>query len=166
MKESWIICIHELYIYLCDTIHHPTGSYLFKVNKGNTRAINVICSNFQIKTPEQCQWHPSGFLIGNFEHISVSISKYLLRMVRWEYLDIIRSWGSHQRWSIRKGKGVLRNFAKLTGKHLCQGLSFNINETLALVFSCEFCEISKNTFFTEHLQMTASEGVFIVGRLW
>ena len=30
-------------------------------------------------------------------------------------------------------------------------------ETLAQVFSCEFCEISKNTFFTEHLQTTASE---------
>ena len=25
-------------------------------------------------------------------------------------------------------------------------------ETLAQVFSCEFCEISKNTFFTEHLR--------------
>ena len=31
--------------------------------------------------------------------------------------------------------------------------------TLAQVFSCEFCEISKNTFFTEHLWATAS--VFI-----
>ena len=30
-------------------------------------------------------------------------------------------------------------------------------ETLAQVFSCEFCEISKNTFFTEHLRTTASE---------
>ena len=30
-------------------------------------------------------------------------------------------------------------------------------ETLAQVFSCEFCEISKNTFFTEHLRMTTSE---------
>ena len=28
--------------------------------------------------------------------------------------------------------------------------------TLAQVFSCEFCEISKNTFFTEHLWATAS----------
>ena len=28
--------------------------------------------------------------------------------------------------------------------------------TLALVFSRKFCEILKNTFFTEHLQMTAS----------
>ena len=25
-------------------------------------------------------------------------------------------------------------------------------ETLTQVFPCEFCEISKNTFFTEHLQ--------------
>ena len=24
------------------------------------------------------------------------------------------------------------------------------------MFSCEFCKISKNTFFTEHLRMTAS----------
>ena len=30
-------------------------------------------------------------------------------------------------------------------------------ETLAQVFSCEFYEISKNTFFTEHLQTTASK---------
>ena len=29
-------------------------------------------------------------------------------------------------------------------------------ETLAQMFSCEFCEISKNTFFTEHLWTTAS----------
>ena len=55
-------------------------------------------------------------------------------------------------------KGVLRNFAKFTGKHLCQSLSFNnvyhckvyINfikkETLVQLFSCEFCEISKKTF--------------------
>ena len=33
-------------------------------------------------------------------------------------------------------------------------------ETLATVFSCEFCEIFKNTFFTEHLWTTASKGYF------
>ena len=58
-------------------------------------------------------------------------------------------------------KGVVRNFAKFTGKHLCQSLFFikvasacNLikKETLAQVFSCAFCEISKNTFFTEHFQ--------------
>ena len=47
---------------------------------------------------------------------------------------------SHRRCSVRKG--VLRNFEKFIGKHL--------------VFSCEFCEISKNTFYTEHLWMTGS----------
>ena len=66
-------------------------------------------------------------------------------------------------------KAVRRNFAKFIGKHLCQGPLFNkvaglrpatllINdETLAQVFSCEFCEMFKNTIFTEHLWATASE---------
>ena len=54
-----------------------------------------------------------------------------------------------QRCSVRKG--VLRNFAKLTGKHLNQSLkpeacNFVKKKTLSQVFSCEFCEISKNTF--------------------
>ena len=53
-------------------------------------------------------------------------------------------------------KGALWNFAKFTGKHLCQSLFFNKvagqacnfikKETLAQVFSCEFCKISKNIF--------------------
>ena len=33
-------------------------------------------------------------------------------------------------------------------------------ETLAHEFSCEFCEISKNTLFTEHLQTTSSQENF------
>ena len=33
--------------------------------------------------------------------------------------------------------------------------NFVKKESLAEVLSCEFCEISKNTFFTEHLQTTA-----------
>ena len=57
-------------------------------------------------------------------------------------------------------KGVLRNFAKFIGKHLFQSLFFNKvaglkseacnfikKETLAKMFSCEFCEISKKNFF-------------------
>ena len=54
-------------------------------------------------------------------------------------------------------KGDLKNFAKFTGKQLCQSLFFNQvaglrkKKILAQVFACEFCEISKNTFFTEHL---------------
>ena len=39
-------------------------------------------------------------------------------------------------------KGVLRNFTKFTGKHLCQNLFFNKGAGLRP----EFCEISKSTF--------------------
>ena len=35
--------------------------------------------------------------------------------------------------------------------------NFIKKETLAQVFSCEFGEISKNAFFTEHFWATASE---------
>ena len=42
-------------------------------------------------------------------------------------------------------KGVLRNSAKFTGMHLCQSLFFK-KETLAHALTCEFCEISMNTF--------------------
>ena len=34
--------------------------------------------------------------------------------------------------------------------------NFIEKETLAQVFSCEFCKSSKNTFFTEQLRVTAS----------
>ena len=74
---------------------------------------------------------------------------------------------SHRRCSIRKG--VLRNFAKFAGKDRRQSLFFNKdaglrlkacnfikNEALERVFSCEFSETSKKTFFTEHLWTTAS----------
>ena len=43
-------------------------------------------------------------------------------------------------------KSVLRNFANFTGKHLRpEACNFIKKETLAQVFSCEFCEIFKNT---------------------
>ena len=63
-------------------------------------------------------------------------------------------------------KGVVRNVSKFTGKHLCHSLFFNKvagpacsfikKETLAQVFSCEFCEISKSTFSYRTPPMVAS----------
>ena len=41
-----------------------------------------------------------------------------------------------------------------------EACSYIKKETLAQVFCCEFCEISKNTLFVEHLWTTASEQVF------
>ena len=51
-------------------------------------------------------------------------------------------------------EGALKNFAKFTGKHLSQSLffcNFIKKETLVQLFSCEFWDISKSTFFIEHL---------------
>ena len=46
-------------------------------------------------------------------------------------------------------KIVQRNFMKFAG-------NFIKKEALAQVSSCKFCQISKNTFFTEHPWKTAS----------
>ena len=40
---------------------------------------------------------------------------------------------------------VLKNFVRFTWKNFIK------KETLAQVFSCKFCGISKNIFFTKHL---------------
>ena len=79
---------------------------------------------------------------------------WFLRHIVLNLLLLFRS--SHQRCSVRKG--VLRNFAKSTGKYLCQSLFLNFikKETLTQVFFCDFCEIFKNTFLTEHLRPTAT----------
>ena len=47
--------------------------------------------------------------------------------------------GSHPEFLCKKG--ILINFTKFTGKNI-----------LAQVFSCEFSEVSKSTYFTEHFQ--------------
>ena len=66
-------------------------------------------------------------------------------------------------------KDVLKNLTKFTGKDLCQSLFFNKiaglsnfikKETLEQVLSCEFCEISKNTFSYRTPPMAASEWTY------
>ena len=66
-------------------------------------------------------------------------------------------------------KGVLRNFSKFTGKHLCQSLFFNkvaglrpvslLKKTLAQAFFCEFCKIFKDTFRYRIPLMAASVNI-------
>ena len=82
--------------------------------------------------------------------VNVTHTSYLNRR---SYQMNIQLRGSHPEVFCKKG--VLRNFTKVTGKQLCQSLFFNKvasliperKETLKQMFSCEFCEISKNTFF-------------------
>ena len=66
---------------------------------------------------------------------------------------------SHQRCSVKK---VFLEISQNSQENTCARVSILIKlnfikkETLAQVFSFDFCEISKNTFFTEHVWATAS----------
>ena len=54
---------------------------------------------------------------------------------------------------------VIKNSAKFKEKQLCWShlnLQLFQKVTPAEAYSCEFCEIFKNTFFTGHLQTTVS----------
>ena len=75
-------------------------------------------------------------------------------------------------------KCVLKIFVKVTGKHLSQSLFFNkvvglsnvIKRRLWQVFSCEYCKIFRNIFFTEHLntipEWTLSSTPFYTSETW
>ena len=65
-------------------------------------------------------------------------------------------------------KNVLLEILQNSQENTCATVSFFIklhteacnfikNETLSQAFSCEFCKISKSTFFTKHFRTTASE---------
>ena len=76
--------------------------------------------------------------------------------------------GRSSRLEVFCRKGVLRNTAKFTGKHLCQSLFFNtfayLRSATSLkkrlcrrVFSCEFCKLSRNNFFYRTPPVAASK---------
>ena len=72
------------------------------------------------------------------------------------YFKIGRS--SHRRCSVKK---VFLEILQKSQENTCARVSFLIKfikkETLAQVSYCEFCETSKNNFFTEQLWTAASE---------
>ena len=89
------------------------------------------------------------------------------------YLNFVRgilAWtgsGIHQRCFMKKN--VLRNFTKFTRTLLFQGPFFNqvvglrpatlLKRDSGTCVFCEFCEISEENLFTEHLSTTASKQV-------
>ena len=93
----------------------------------------------------------SAFSLDNFPYQYVLLINFQSCNVSEIHICLLRS--SHQRCSLLKG--VLWNFSKFTGKHLRQSLFFNkvaglwpatlLKKRLSQVFSCEFCEIFKNT---------------------
>ena len=70
----------------------------------------------QAKTKQHPE--PELRLFENYSH-----SSFMLSFKTNTVWDILTNRSSHQRCSVRKS--VLRNFAKFTGKHLCQNLIFN-----------------------------------------
>ena len=55
-------------------------------------------------------------------------------------------------------KGCMINIHNINSGVIAFGLQIYLKKgTMAQVFSCEFCEISKNTFFTDYSRTTASE---------
>ena len=66
--------LQYIYIYIYIYIYNPkktqqAGIYLFKVNNGNTLAMNKIWSKLTIESLEQRQWRHSCVFIVNFEQI-------------------------------------------------------------------------------------------------
>ena len=87
--------------------------------------------------------------------ISIQVSFGFFRIL---ITNTLKNKSSHQRCSITRS--VLRNFAKCTRENQkCSvkkvWVATLLKKRLTLVFSYEFCEISKNIFFTEHLWTTA-----------
>ena len=159
----------EMQVFSVTTINifglYLSNFYLFKVNKRNTR------KKYEITTitpkPVKVIW------VGKKQGSDLYfIHKCSQPKSIWKILDLKKLYNifgkdrrSHRRCSVRKG--VLRNFAKFTGKQICQSLFFSkvadlrpaalLKKRLAQMFSCESCEIFKNTFLTEHIWATASE---------
>ena len=73
--------------------------------------------------------------------------------MHWINLRIQRS--SHRRRSVKK---VFMEVSQNSQENIC-ARDFIKKEFLAQMFSCEFCEISKNTFVTEHLRTTTAENL-------
>ena len=68
----------------------------------------------------------------------------------WKLFDLKEFRSSHQRGSVNKAVlKIFRNSQKVTVSEAC---NFIKKETPIQVFSCEFCEILKKTFFIVHLR--------------
>ena len=69
---------------------------------------------------------------------------------------------SYRRYSVKK---VFLEISQTSQENTCARDSIYCNfikkEYLALTFSCEFCKIFKNTFFTEQLGPTASKAKWV-----
>ena len=74
------MCVKFFEKYCARTI--PTGIYILKVNKRNSRTRCEIFSNSTKKTTERCYWRRSCVFVVNFEHISHFVLVFLLLILK------------------------------------------------------------------------------------
>ena len=132
-KHLWtnafeFICGAYFKFFIIKSFHHEKSRFLRKKPTSGIPALNVITdkSNMIIYLTNCCS---QNFLFQFFLLYLLFWYKYYSKMFFLFLIRKIFSWSiarfrsSHQRCSVRKG--VLRNLAKVTGKHLCQSLFFN-----------------------------------------
>ena len=132
----------------------------------------VFCRNVALKIPRKHsaslakkQTLPWMFVRDFFENFQKTSGQLFLYCRLWKCVCLLgKSWKNQLLedpgevvWRCSIKKGVPKNSAKFTGKHLCQSLFLNkianlrpatlLRKRLAQVLSCGFCEISKNSFF-------------------
>ena len=91
------------------------------------------------------QKQPSAWVLGNCHFENVIIIIFFLKRHPW------------QSWLLVKLQAAgLRLYLQRSSHQRPDACNFIKKQTLAQVFSCEFYEICKNTFFTEHLWAIAS----------
>ena len=91
----------------------------------------------------------------NSQENTCAMVSFFTEHLRWLLLSFFAR--TVEQYQVFCKKGVLKNFTKFTEKHLRQSFLFNEvtynfmkKKTLAHVFSCEFYEIFKNTFFLKN----------------
>ena len=75
--------------------------------------------------------------------------------MHWQHSNLTKKTFEQSLEVLSKKKGVHRN----------EACNFVKKEILAQIFSCEFYEISKNNFFTQHLWTTGSGHFYLSFRL-
>ena len=137
-KNSACLCSCFLFMSYC--LHVTPKRSFSHVRKRNFWAIKFASKRGFIVT---VSLQPYRYCLSN----NFSFSNYdsLIRV----FLTMFISGSSRAKMFCKKS--FPRNFAKLAGKHLCQIIFLRKKKkTLTQVFSCTFCEISKNTFFKQN----------------
>ena len=167
--------------------NHPEVLFIIKHLQCSPCLVNLKVYIFN-KKRLHCRYFPTSLakvfrkniLEKSYENLSVVMNMcFMYGVIYYRYhLTIFATKFSHRCLTKQKQppevfckKGVLRNFAKFTGKHLCQSLFFDKVAGLRPAtllkkrlwhrcFPVNFAEFLWTPFFTEHLWTTAFDKIY------